>query len=164
MQPLRNNGVFTHENQCKNEPSTSGSANRAPACAGGTTADPRSRANRPIDTRPPSMAAEAAALLPLRGQAFEARRVEVAKATSLSPVRFDGNVYSVPTDHAHQAVTAVGGIDEVRRATGTPEADQGLDPHDAAATIETAGQQCECNAATNVTAPRFATRESHSHS
>ena len=64
------------------------------------------------------LAEEAAALLPLPGQAFEARRVEVAKATSLSLVRFDGNDYSVPTDHAHQAVTAVGGIDEVRLVVG----------------------------------------------
>jgi transposase len=64
------------------------------------------------------LAEEAAALLPLPGQAFEARRVEVAKATSLSLVRFDGNDYSVPTDHAHQAVTVVGGIDEVRLVVG----------------------------------------------
>jgi transposase len=64
------------------------------------------------------LADEAAALLPLPGQAFEARRVEVAKATSLSLVRFDGNDYSVPTDHAHQAVTVVGGIDEVRLVVG----------------------------------------------
>jgi len=65
------------------------------------------------------LADEAAALLPLPGQAFEARRVEVAKATSLSLVRFDGNDYSVPTDHAHQAVTVVGGIDEVRLVVGS---------------------------------------------
>jgi transposase len=64
------------------------------------------------------LAEEAAALLPLPGQAFEARRVEVAKATSLSLIRFDGNDYSVPTDHAHQAVTVVGGIDEVRLVVG----------------------------------------------
>jgi transposase len=64
------------------------------------------------------LAEEGAALLPLPGQAFEARRVEVAKATSLSLVRFDGNDYSVPTDHAHQAVTVVGGIDEVRLVVG----------------------------------------------
>ncbi len=60
------------------------------------------------------LADEAAALLPRPKQAFEARRVEVARANALSLVRFDGNDYSVPTDHAHQAVTVVGGIDEVR--------------------------------------------------
>jgi transposase len=60
------------------------------------------------------LAEEAAALLPLPKQAFEARRVETAKANSLSLVRFDGNDYSVPTAYAHHAVTVVGGIDEVR--------------------------------------------------
>ena len=60
------------------------------------------------------LAEEAAALLPLPKQAFEARRVEAAKANSLSLVRFDGNDYSVPTAYAHHAVTVVGGIDEVR--------------------------------------------------
>ena len=64
------------------------------------------------------LAEEAAALLPLPKQAFEARRVEVARANSLSLVRFDGNDYSVPTDHAHQVVTVVGGIDEVRLVVG----------------------------------------------
>jgi len=60
------------------------------------------------------LAEEAVALLPLPRQAFEARRVETAKANSLSLVRFDGNDYSVPTAYAHHAVTVVGGIDEVR--------------------------------------------------
>jgi len=64
------------------------------------------------------LAEEAAALLPLPKQAFAARRVEVAEANSLSLVRFDGNDYSVPTDHAHQAVTVVGGIDAVRLVVG----------------------------------------------
>jgi hypothetical protein len=64
------------------------------------------------------LAEEAAALLPLPKQAFEARRVETAKASSLSLVRFDGNDYSVPTDYAHHAVTAVGGIEEVRLVVG----------------------------------------------
>jgi len=45
---------------------------------------------------------------------FEARRIEKAKASSLSLVRFDGNDYSVPTAFAHHQVTAVGSIDEVR--------------------------------------------------
>jgi hypothetical protein len=64
------------------------------------------------------LAEEAAVLLPLPKQAFEARRVETAKANSLSLVRFDGNDYSVPTDYAHHAVTAVGGIEEVRLVVG----------------------------------------------
>jgi hypothetical protein len=55
-----------------------------------------------------------AALLPLPKSTFEARRVEPAQANSLSLVRFDGNDYSVPTRYAHQKVTAIGGIEEVR--------------------------------------------------
>jgi hypothetical protein len=54
------------------------------------------------------------ALLPLPKQSFEARRVEPAKANSLSLVRFDTNDYSVPTAYAHHHVTAVGNIQEVR--------------------------------------------------
>ncbi len=57
---------------------------------------------------------ERPALRPLPGQAFEARRVELAHANSLSLVRFDANDYSVPTEFAHQAITVVGGLDEVR--------------------------------------------------
>jgi hypothetical protein len=37
-------------------------------------------------------------------QPFEARRVEICQANSLSLVRFDRNDYSVPTQHAHHAV------------------------------------------------------------
>jgi transposase len=54
------------------------------------------------------------ALLPLPKQSFEARRVEPAKANSLSLARFDTNDYSVPTAYAHHHVTAVGNIQEVR--------------------------------------------------
>lgn len=57
---------------------------------------------------------EQRALLPLPKQSFEARRVEPVKANSLSLVRFDTNDYSVPTAYAHQHVTAVGNIQEVR--------------------------------------------------
>jgi transposase len=64
------------------------------------------------------LADEAAALLPPPQQAFEARRVELAKANSLALVRFDGNDYSVPTAYAHHAVTAVGSIEEVRLVAG----------------------------------------------
>lgn len=57
---------------------------------------------------------EQASLLSLPKQAFEARRVETAKANSLSLVRFDCNDYSVPTAYAHHDITAVGGITEIR--------------------------------------------------
>jgi len=60
------------------------------------------------------LAEEQAALLPLPKSSFESRRVEPAQANSLSLVRFDGNDYSVPTRYAHQKVTAIGGIEEVR--------------------------------------------------
>jgi transposase len=60
------------------------------------------------------LAAERASLRPLPASTFEARRVELAQANSLSLVRFDGNDYSVPTAYAHQAITVVGGLDEVR--------------------------------------------------
>jgi len=57
---------------------------------------------------------EQATLLPLPKSVFEARRVEPAQANSLSLVRFDGNDYSVPTRYAHQQVTAIGNLEEVR--------------------------------------------------
>jgi hypothetical protein len=58
------------------------------------------------------------AMRPLPAQPFEARRVEPCQANSLSLVRFDRNDYSVPTAHAHHAVTAVGGIERVRFVVG----------------------------------------------
>jgi transposase len=60
-----------------------------------------------------------AALLPLPGVAFEARRVVQASANSLSLVRFDRNDYSVPTACAHHDVTAIGSVDEVHIVVGT---------------------------------------------
>jgi transposase len=60
------------------------------------------------------LAAERASLRALPASGFEARRVELAHANSLSLVRFDGNDYSVPTAYAHQPITVVGGLDEVR--------------------------------------------------
>ena len=53
-------------------------------------------------------------MLPLPPNPFEARRVEPCQANSLSLVRFDCNDYSVPTQYAHQAVMAIGGIEKVR--------------------------------------------------
>jgi transposase len=60
------------------------------------------------------LAAERSSLRPLPANGFEPRRVELAQANSLSLVRFDGNDYSVPTAYAHQPITVVGGLDEVR--------------------------------------------------
>jgi transposase len=60
------------------------------------------------------LATERASLRPLPANGFEPRRVEMAHANSLSLVRFDGNDYSVPTAYAHQPITVVGGLDEVR--------------------------------------------------
>jgi transposase len=60
------------------------------------------------------LAAERLSLRPLPASGFEPRRVEFAQANSLSLVRFDDNDYSVPTAYAHQPITVVGGLDEVR--------------------------------------------------
>jgi transposase len=60
------------------------------------------------------LAAERSSLRSLPAGGFEPRRVEMAHANSLSLVRFDGNDYSVPTSYAHQPITVVGGLDEVR--------------------------------------------------
>jgi transposase len=65
-------------------------------------------------TKAELLAEEQQQRLPLPKQPFEARRVEMAKANSLSLVRFDCNDYSVPTEYGHHPVTAVGGIEEVR--------------------------------------------------
>jgi len=60
------------------------------------------------------LASERSALRALPTNAFEARRIELGQANSLALVRFDGNDYSVPTAYAHQPITIVGGLDEVR--------------------------------------------------
>jgi transposase len=57
---------------------------------------------------------ERSALRALPPQRFEARRVASGQAGSLSLVRFDRNSYSVPTAYAHQNVTVVGGVEEVK--------------------------------------------------
>jgi transposase len=64
------------------------------------------------------LAEEQEHLLPIPSRQFEARRIETAKADSLSLVRFDNNSYSVPTACAHHQVTVVGGIEEVRLVVG----------------------------------------------
>jgi len=45
---------------------------------------------------------------------FETRRLQTVHANSLSLIRFDRNSYSVPTEYAHRALTAVATIDKVR--------------------------------------------------
>lgn len=60
---------------------------------------------------------EKASLQPLPDSDFDARRIEIHDANSLSLVRFDRNDYSVPGDHAHKAFTVIGGIDTVRFLT-----------------------------------------------
>jgi len=60
------------------------------------------------------LAEDRAAMLPLPARPFDARRVAVAAADSLSLVRFDTNSYSVPTRYAHRDVTVVATVAEVR--------------------------------------------------
>ena len=57
---------------------------------------------------------ERSALRALPAQRFEARRVASGRSNSLSLVRFDCNSYSVPTAYAHQNVTVVGSVEEVK--------------------------------------------------
>ena len=65
-------------------------------------------------TKAERLAEEQATFVALPKQSFEARRVETRKANSLSLVRFDNNDYSVPTEHAHKQVIAIGGVEEVK--------------------------------------------------
>ena len=57
---------------------------------------------------------ERTALRALPPQSFEVRRVASGRADSLALVRFDRNSYSVPTAYAHQDVTVVGGVEQVK--------------------------------------------------
>ncbi len=57
---------------------------------------------------------ERTAMLDLPRQAFDARRVTQAGASSLSLVQFDTNSYSVPVKYAHRKITVVASVDEVR--------------------------------------------------
>ncbi len=66
------------------------------------------------DTKQGMLEEDRRAMLPLPENAFEAQRIETCQANSLSLVRFDRNDYSVPTEHAHHAVVARGGIERVR--------------------------------------------------
>lgn len=72
---------------------------------------PGTKAERLVD--------DVAAMLALPEESFEVRRVQAARANSLSLVRFDANDYSVPTDYAHHEVLCHGGVDELRILCGT---------------------------------------------
>ena len=56
---------------------------------------------------------EKSSLIPLPDTDFEARRIEMRRANSLSLARFDCNDYSVPAEHAHKNFTVIGSIDTV---------------------------------------------------
>jgi transposase len=58
-------------------------------------------------------AEEKASLLPLPDTDFEARRITIRSADSLSLVRFDGNDYSVPSEHAYKKITVIGSVDTI---------------------------------------------------
>jgi transposase len=60
-----------------------------------------------------------AAMLAIPDLSFEARRVATVRANSLSLVTFDRNRYSVPTAYAHHELTVIGGIEQVRIASGS---------------------------------------------
>jgi transposase len=61
---------------------------------------------------------ERSAMSALPDEAFEARRVVLCRANSLSLVRFDRNDYSVPVAWAHHALTVIGDIETVRVMCG----------------------------------------------
>jgi len=54
-----------------------------------------------------------AAFLPLPAVPFEACRQQSTATSSISPVRFDDNDYSVPVEYAHHTVVVKGSCDEV---------------------------------------------------
>ena len=65
------------------------------------------------------LAEDREAFLALPAAPLDACRKVSTFANSLSLVRFDRNDYSVPTEHAHQRVCAVGSISEVKLIVGT---------------------------------------------
>jgi len=82
------------------------------------TADLQRRLRGKAQTKAELLADDRAAMLPLPANAFEPRRVEKRRASSLSLVRFDRNDYSVPTAFAHHELTVTGGIEQVEISCG----------------------------------------------
>ena len=76
-------------------------------------------------TKGQRLAEERSAFKSLPSEAFEARRVELRQANSLSLVRFDRNDYSVPVAWAHHRLTVVGDVQTVR----VMQADQVIAEH-----------------------------------
>jgi hypothetical protein len=87
--------------------------------AGACLADLDRRVRGKVETKAERLAVDRAAMLPIPAETFDAGRVVHASSNSLSLVRFDRNDYSVPTEFAHHRLICLGGIDEVRIATGT---------------------------------------------
>jgi transposase len=84
-----------------------------------------------VKTKRERLAEDRGALLAMPEGSFEARRVQPARANSLSLVSFDRHRYSVPVEFAHRELTAVGTIDTVRilcrdRVVATHRRDWGL--------------------------------------
>jgi transposase len=71
------------------------------------------------ETKAERLETDRQAMLGIPTRAFEARRVEQRRASSLSLVRFDRNDYSVPTAFAHHELTVIGGVEEVKVVSGT---------------------------------------------
>lgn len=71
-----------------------------------------------VATKGDRLEEERGSLQSLPDTAFEARRVELRKANSLSLVRFDRNDYSVPVAWAHHGLTVVGDVQAVRVLCG----------------------------------------------
>ncbi len=82
-------------------------------------ADLQRRLRGKAQTKAELLADDRAAMLRLPGNAFEPRRVEQRRASSLSLVRFDRNDYSVPTAFAHHELTVTGGVERVEISSGT---------------------------------------------
>jgi transposase len=81
-------------------------------------ADLQRRLRGKAQTKAELLADDRAAMLPLPENAFEPRRIEQRRASSLSLVRFDRNDYSVPTAFAHHELTVTGGIEQIEISSG----------------------------------------------
>ncbi|MCB9951682.1 MAG: IS21 family transposase [Planctomycetaceae bacterium] len=57
-------------------------------------------------------------LRPIPSEQFEAKRLQIVHANSLSLIRFDRNSYSVPTQYAYRSLKVVATVNEVRISCG----------------------------------------------